>query len=165
MNLKRAADWAAVAALAVCITVALVSCSQPAASSPVAAASAAATATAGQAISSLSIADALQGTWKATVENTTASSGSWQLRVTANDMLLQNPVGGDEFSIQPIALTDSSLTLAADAGCPDQTSVTDGRYTYVITGEVLTFTAIGDSCGDRKGVLTSSKLAALEQLA
>jgi len=104
----------------------------------------------------LAIPQVLQGLWTASVSGTTATSGAWKLNVTTTDMLLQNPIGEDEFSINPIAATDSTLTLAADPGCPDQATVSQGKYTYVLSAGKLTISAIDDTCGDRRGVLTDT---------
>ena len=103
----------------------------------------------------------LQAKWKSIVRGTTASSGECELQITPNDMLLQNPGGGDQFSLEPIAITASTLTLPADSGCPDQSTVTEGSYTYTLSNGVLRFTAVSDSCGDRKGVLDQLRLEAV----
>ena len=115
-----------------------------------------ATALVSTAPAALAIPQALQGLWIASVTGTTATSGAWKLNVSATDMLLKNPIGGDEFSINPIAATDSTLTLAADPGCPDQATVGQGNYAYVLSADKLTIRAIDDTCGDRKGVLTQT---------
>ena len=99
---------------------------------------------------------ALQGTWTATVTGTTASSGIWTLTITGTDMVFTNPVGGDPFSIGPTAVTETSLTLVADSGCPDQTTVTPGIYALKVPGSTLTVTLLSDSCGDRAATLTTS---------
>ena len=99
---------------------------------------------------------ALQGTWTATVTGTTASSGIWTLTITGTDMVFTNPVGGDPFSIGPTAVTETSLTLVADSGCPDQTTVTPGIYALKVQGSTLTVTLLSDSCGDRAATLTTS---------
>ncbi|MEO8272696.1 MAG: hypothetical protein ABI620_01350, partial [Chloroflexota bacterium] len=70
----------------------------------------------------------MRGTWTADVQGTTASSGIWTLEISSSNMTLQNPVGGDLFSIGPISVSETSLVLAADSGCPDQATVTDGTY-------------------------------------
>jgi len=46
--------------------------------------------------------------------------------------------------------------LAADAGCPDQVTVTPGNYTLALSGNTLRITLVSDSCGDRSGVLVAS---------
>jgi hypothetical protein len=98
----------------------------------------------------------LRGTWTADVEGTTASSGIWRLEISSSNMTLQNPVGGDLFSLGPIAVSETSMVLAADSGCPDQTTVTDGTYTLKLTGNSLVITLVSDSCGDRSATLVAS---------
>ena len=98
---------------------------------------------------------ALLGTWTADVQGTTASSGTWTLVVAANNLTLHNPVGGDPFTLDPIAITTTSMVLPADSGCPDQTTVTSGTYTLTLTGNTLVITG-SDSCGDRRAVLTTA---------
>lgn len=97
----------------------------------------------------------LRGTWTADVEGTTASSGVWTLEISSSDLTLQNPRGGDPFSVGPIAISEASLVLAADSGCPDQATVTTGTYTLALTGDSLVITLVGDSCGDRSAVLVA----------
>lgn len=98
---------------------------------------------------------ALRGTWTANVTGTTATSGTWTLDITAIDLRLTNPnaTAAEAFSIGPTKVTSSELTLWADAGCPDQTTVTEGTYTVKVQGNQLTFTLVSDSCGDRSAVL------------
>lgn len=98
----------------------------------------------------------LRGTWTADVEGTTASSGIWTLNISESNLTLQNPVGGDLFSLGPTAISETALVLAADSGCPDQTTVTDGTYTLKLTGNSLAITVISDSCGDRRATLVSA---------
>jgi hypothetical protein len=98
----------------------------------------------------------LRGTWTADVEGTTASSGIWTLNISASNLTLQNPVGGDLFSLGPTAISETSLVLAADSGCPDQTSVTEGTYTLKLNGDSLVITLVSDSCGDRSATLVSA---------
>jgi hypothetical protein len=97
----------------------------------------------------------LQGTWTSDVEGTSASSGIWTLTISNSNWTLQNPVGGDLFSIGPIAVTETSLLLAADSGCPDQSTVTTGTYTLALTGDSLKITLVSDSCGDRSATLVA----------
>jgi hypothetical protein len=98
----------------------------------------------------------LRGTYTASISGTTASSGTWTLEITASDLLLTNPNGGDPFSVDPSAVTESQLTVRPAADCPDQSTVTDGVYAISLTGATLTFTADHDSCGDRKATLASA---------
>ena len=98
---------------------------------------------------------ALRGAWTADVQGTTASSGLWTMTVSESNVLLQNPVNGDLFSIRPTSVTATSMVLAADADCPDQASVTPGTYTLALSGDTLTITLVSDSCVDRSGVLAS----------
>lgn len=99
---------------------------------------------------------ALRGTYTASISGTTASSGTWTLEITASDLLLTNPNGGDPFSVDPSAVTESQLTVRPGADCPDQSTVTDGVYAISLTGATLTFTADHDSCGDRKATLATA---------
>lgn len=99
---------------------------------------------------------ALRGTYTASVSGTTATSGTWTLQITASDLLLTNPNGGDPFSVDPSAVTESQLTVRPGADCPDQSTVTDGVYAISLTGATLTFTADHDSCGDRKATLATA---------
>lgn len=97
----------------------------------------------------------LRGTWAANVQGTTASSGLWTLEISSSNLMLQNPVGGDLFSLGPTLVSETSLVLAADAECPDQATVTAGTYTLALTGDSLRITLVSDSCGDRSGVLVA----------
>ena len=97
----------------------------------------------------------LRGTWTADVEGTTASSGIWTLNISESNLTLQNPVEGDLFSLGPTAISETSLVLAADSGCPDQTTVTDGTYTLKLNGDSLVITLVSDSCGDRSATLVT----------
>jgi hypothetical protein len=99
---------------------------------------------------------ALRGTWTADVRGTSASSGAWKLTITDTNFALQNPVGGDPFTLDPTAVTETSVAFPADEGCPDQTTVTEGRYTMALTGNTLVFTLVSDSCGDRSATLTTT---------
>ncbi len=99
--------------------------------------------------------DDLRGSWTANVQGTTASSGLWTLEISSADLMLQNPVGGDLFSLGPTLVSETSLVLAADAECPDQATVTPGTYTLALTGDSLRITLVSDSCGDRSGVLVA----------
>jgi len=133
-------------------------CSRPAVQPPgVAAAASGPAATASPTpLPSVSIPSELQGTWHAVVTGTTATSGTWTLKGIATDLLLRNPGAADTdyFSVGPIAVTPTTLTLAADAGCPDQATVTEGSYTWALTGGQLVIKVVGDSCGDRAATLT-----------
>ena len=106
----------------------------------------------------VSIPSELQGTWHAVVTGTTATSGDWTLKGTASDLLLKNPGAADNdyFSVEPIAITPTMLTLGADSGCPDQATVTEGSYTWALTGGRLVITLVSDSCGDRAATLTKT---------
>lgn len=95
----------------------------------------------------------LLGTYEAAVIGTTASSGIWKLEIKPWDLLLTNPIGGDPFSIDPVAIDATQMTLRSSSDCEDQT---DGRYTISIKGTQLTFTATRDGCGDRKATLTTT---------
>jgi hypothetical protein len=97
----------------------------------------------------------LRGTWTADVQGTTASSGIWKLEISASNMSLQNPVGGEPFTLDPTSMTGTSLVLPAGEDCPDQTVVTPGTYTLALTGDSLVITLVSDSCGDRSGVLAA----------
>jgi len=151
----------AVLALALALWVA--ACGRPTVQPPgVAAAPATPSATSSpMPLSSVSIPAELQGTWEADVTGTTASSGGWTLKGTADDLLLHNPVGAadDFFSVDPIAISPTTLTLATSSDCPDQATITEGSYTWAITGGKLVIKLVSDSCGDRSGVLTKTPWA------
>ena len=114
-----------------------------------------ATPTAAPSRSAVTVPEALQGTWTAEVRNTTASSGRWTLKVSPNDLQLQNPGSSESFSIDPTAVTATTLTVAASTDCPDQSTVTPGTYTLKVEGNTLTISLGSDSCGDRAAVLTA----------
>lgn len=99
---------------------------------------------------------ALRGTWVADVQGTTASSGVWRLEVTESNVSLQNPVGGDPFTLDPSSMTATSMVLPAASDCPDQSVVTPGTYALALTGDSLVITVESDSCGDRSAVLVSA---------
>lgn len=99
---------------------------------------------------------ALRGTWTAGVEGTTASSGAWTLEITDTNLWLQNPIGGDPFTLDPVSMTDTALVLPAGSDCPDQSVITAGTYTLKLSGDTLTITLISDSCGDRSAVLVTA---------
>ena len=148
------------------LVVALAACSRPAVQAPGVGAAAPSSTAAPSGLGSLApatpgpavaIPAALRGTWIAKVAGTTATSGAWTLKGTARNLELQNPIAGsDPFALDPSAISATTLTLPADAGCPDQAAVTTGEYTWAITAGTLTFTKVKDSCGDRSGVLTAS---------
>ena len=98
----------------------------------------------------------LRGTWTAEVDGTSASSGLWVLTVSDTNLSLQNPIGGDPFTLDPVSMTATSLVLPAASDCPDQSVVTPGTYTVALTGGHLVFTVISDSCGDRSATLTTT---------
>jgi len=98
----------------------------------------------------------LRGTWTADVEGTTASSGIWTLDISESNLTLLNPVGGDRFSIGPIAISETSLVLEASSDCPDQAAVTVGTYSLALTGDSLRITLLSDSCRDRSAVLVAA---------
>lgn len=98
---------------------------------------------------------ALRGTWTAEVTGTTASSGVWTLRVSESNLSLQNPVGGDPFTLDPTSFTPTSIVFPPASDCPDQSVATPGTYGLVLSGDALTITLVSDSCGDRSAVLVS----------
>lgn len=99
---------------------------------------------------------ALRGTWSAEVRGTTASSGVWVMTISESNISLQNPIGGEPFTLDPSAMTTTSLVLPAASDCPDQSVVTPGTYTLALTGDSLVITLVSDSCGDRIGTLVTS---------
>ena len=99
---------------------------------------------------------ALRGTWTADVQGTTASSGVWKLEVSESNVSLQNPVGGEPFTLDPSSMTTTSMVLPAVSDCPDQSAVTPGTYALALTGDSLVITVESDSCGDRSAVLVSA---------
>jgi hypothetical protein len=98
----------------------------------------------------------LRGTYTADIEGTTATSGIWTLTITETDVLITNPGGSEPFSVDPHEVTETSLLVVPSQDCPDQSTVTDGEYAISLKGNVLTFTALHDSCGDRKAVLATA---------
>ena len=99
---------------------------------------------------------ALRGTWTADVQGTTASSGVWILEISATNVSLQNPVGGEPFTLDPVSMTATSMVLPAASDCPDQSVVTPGTYALALTATSLAITVVSDSCGDRSAVLVSA---------
>jgi hypothetical protein len=87
------------------------------------------------------------------VVGTTASEGGWKLDITSSDLLLTNPIGGDSFSIDPTGVGETSMTLRSGDDCASQA---DARYTIALKGTSMTLTALEDTCGDRKAVLTTT---------
>ena len=73
--------------------------------------------------------------------------------ISDSNVSLQNPVGGDAFTLDPISMSDAGVTFPADAGCPDQSAVTQGVYTFSLDGDTLRIVLTSDSCGDRSAVL------------
>ncbi|MEO8469338.1 MAG: hypothetical protein ABI573_06685 [Chloroflexota bacterium] len=98
----------------------------------------------------------LRGTWTADVQGTTASSGMWTMLISDSNVSLQNPVGGDPFTLDPISMSDAGVTFPAAADCPDQSAVTEGSYTFTLDGETLRIVLTSDSCGDRSAVLVAA---------
>lgn len=99
---------------------------------------------------------ALRGTWTADVRGTSASSGAWKLIISDSNLALQNPIGGEPFTLDPVAFTETSIVFPAAADCPDQTSVTPGTYSIALRGDSLVFTLGSDSCGDRSATLVTA---------
>ena len=99
---------------------------------------------------------ALRGTWTADVEGTSASSGAWKLIISDSNLALQNPIGGEPFTLDPTTFTETSVVFPAGADCPDQTVVTPGTYTVALNGETLVFKLVSDSCGDRSATLVTA---------
>ena len=99
---------------------------------------------------------ALRGTWSAAVVGTSASSGVWKLIVSDSNVALQNPIGGEAFTLDPTVFTETSLVFPAASDCPDQTVVTPGTYKLALTGDALVITLVSDSCGDRSATLVTT---------
>jgi hypothetical protein len=97
----------------------------------------------------------MRGTWTADVQGTTASSGIWKLEISASNLSLQNPVGGEPFTLDPTSMTETSLTLPAADDCPDQSVITPGTYKLALINNQLVITLVSDSCGDRSGTLAT----------
>ena len=100
--------------------------------------------------------EALRGTWTADVTGTSASSGAWKLTISDTNFSLQNPIGGDPFTLDPTAVSETAVVFPASTDCPDQATVTEGTYTIALAGDTLVFTLGSDSCGDRAATLTST---------
>ncbi len=98
----------------------------------------------------------LRGTWTADVQGTTASSGVWTMLISDSNVSLQNPIGGDAFTLDPISMSDAGVTFPAAADCPDQSAVTEGVYTFNLDGDTLHIVLTSDSCGDRSGTLVTA---------
>ena len=120
-------------------------------SSPIATAS---PATAVSSATTVSVPTPLIGIWTSDVKDTTATSGAWTLKAGPRNLSLRNPKGSDFFTLDPTLVSDHEIVVPAAADCPDQSEVTEGRYTYVITGSELVITLVSDSCADRSGTLT-----------
>ena len=99
---------------------------------------------------------ALRGTYTADIEGTTATSGVWTLTITETDVLITNPNSSEPFSVDPHEVTATTMTLVPAPDCPDQSVATVGQYAIKLEGDKLTFTAVQDSCGDRKAVLSTA---------
>ena len=113
----------------------------------------AAAATAAPSAAALQIPEALLGTWEADVVGTSASAGTWTLRITADDMELLNPIATSEdeyVSINPKTISDTGLTLWEEPDCEA------AEYEWSIDGGSLTFEAVKDTCIDRPAVLTTT---------
>jgi len=161
----RAMRRSTVVLLVLLAAISVAACSRPAVQPPAVAAAASAppatlspTPLPATPLPSVAIPQELQGTWHAVVTGTTATSGTWTLKGTANDLLLKNPgaTDTDYFSVEPIAITPTTLTLGADSGCPDQATVTEGSYTWALTNAQLVIKLVSDSCGDRAATLTKT---------
>jgi hypothetical protein len=101
---------------------------------------------------SVVIPEAFRGTWTSDMNGTSASSGTWTLRITEHDAELRNPIAGsgaEFFSLNPDAATTDRLELAADPDCPA------GHYAWAIEDGRLTFATTADVCEDRLAVLTT----------
>jgi hypothetical protein len=87
-----------------------------------------------------------------------AAPGKWLMKVSAAGIEWTNPENGSTFSPGAILeITGSSLVLAADPGCPDQTQgATTGSYDYRKEGSTFVFALVSDSCAGRRDTLTSS---------
>jgi hypothetical protein len=123
---------------------------------PSASASAGAPGTSAQPSNSATTPPDLRGTYTADIEGTTATSGVWTLVITETDVLITNPNSNEPFSVDPHEVTETRLLVVPSADCPDQSTVTDGEYVISLQGDKLTFTAVHDSCGDRKATLSTS---------
>lgn len=102
---------------------------------------------------------ALRGTWTADVQGTSASSGVWILEISESNMSLQNPVGGEPFTLDPSSMTATSIVLPAASDCPDQSVVTEGTDSLALAGQSLVIKVVSDSCGDRSAVLVAEPWA------
>lgn len=98
----------------------------------------------------------LRGTYTADIEGTTATSGVWTLTITETDVLITNPHSTEPFSVDPREVTETLMTLLPAQDCPDQSQATAGQYSISLQGDKLTLTAVQDSCGDRKAVLSTA---------
>ena len=95
----------------------------------------------------------LRGSYRASVVGTTASEGAWKLDISASDLLLTNPIGGDPFSIDPTGIDATRMTLRSGQDCDAQR---DASYTIALEGSLLIVRALEDTCADRKAVLTTT---------
>ena len=103
-------------------------------------------ATAVSSATTVSVPTTLIGIWTSDVQHTTATSGAWTLKAGPRNLSLRNPKGSDFFTLDPTLVSDREIVVPASADCPDQSEVTEGRYTYVITGSELVITLVSDSC-------------------
>lgn len=98
---------------------------------------------------------ALRGTWTAEITGTTSSSGLWTMVISESNLSLQNPIGGEPFTLNPSSMSETAMVLPAESDCPDQSTVTPGTYALALAGDKLTITVKSDSCLDRSGVLST----------
>lgn len=98
---------------------------------------------------------ALRGTWTAEITGTTSSSGLWILVISESNLSLQNPIGGEPFTLNPTSMSETAMVLPAESDCPDQSTVTPGTYALALAGDKLIITVKSDSCHDRSGVLST----------
>ena len=155
-RVSRRFNWLLLAAAAAAASVVGVACNATGAT-PIPTRTATAPPISVTAAPSISTPADLRGIWTADVQGTTASSGIWRLEISASNLSLQNPIGGDPFTLDPSSMTETSMVLPAAADCPEQSVITPGTYTLALTGDSLVITLVSDSCGDRSGVLTAAR--------
>jgi hypothetical protein len=100
----------------------------------------------------------LVGNYTTTVgpEDEFNDAGEWEMQVDEDFGV--NLVTPDGTNFSPGIVTsasDEEITFAADPNCDSQPGApTEGRYSWSLNGDELTFTKIADSCNDRIDILT-----------
>jgi hypothetical protein len=111
---------------------------------------------------------ALVGTWKTPIDETTdgpaiqklapgfAAFGTWELDLTATTFEMWNPSQFTAGAYSAGVTATDEFSVVDDPGCPLETSSAGGRYHFAVSGDTLTLTSVTvDACPFRQGVLTA----------